>query len=395
VAGRPRSAERKEPEGRDPSRRSCDGAPSGSGTAEFRSRRPWNSEPGITNLRPTTIGIDPPAGARLESHQDEPPEAHLTTDAPAGICFDIQRFSIHDGPGIRTTVFLKGCPLTCPWCHNPEGRTPGPEIHLFPDRCIACGTCHDVCPTDDPARCLRCGECAEKCPADARRLVGRTWNAAELVAEVERDRPFFEQSGGGVTFSGGEPLAQPEFLIACLRGCRERGLHTAIDTCGYANPEILLEVARHTDLFLYDLKILDEEQHLRRTGVPLAPILANLRALDEAGARIWIRTPILPGVNDDDAAIDALATVAAGLSHSPPIHLLPYHRLGLDKAGRLRPEALAATPTESPRAESPAALREEPLAARQAEPFAAPRSERLEAIVGRLAARGLHVKIGG
>lgn len=296
----------------------------------------------------------------------------MSGQRPEGICFDIQRFAIHDGPGIRTTVFLKGCPLTCSWCHNPEGRAAAPEIHLFPDRCIACGTCHDVCPSGGPAdaMCIRCGACAENCPADARRRVGRSWSAPELVRELERDRPFFEESGGGVTFSGGEPLAQPEFLMACLAACRERRIHTAVDTSGYAAPAIVRDVARHTDQFLYDLKIMDAEEHRRRTGVPLAPILENLRALDSAGAEIWIRVPVLPGINDGDAAVDALAGFVSGLPRSRRIHLLPYHRMGLEKAAR----AGAGSPVDLLEPPSP---------------------ERIDAIAKRLEAHGLMVRIGG
>jgi pyruvate formate lyase activating enzyme len=299
-------------------------------------------------------------------------EGHLATQRVEGTCFDIQRFAIHDGPGIRTTVFLKGCPLTCSWCHNPEGRALDPEIRLFPDRCIACGTCHDICPGGGPSetRCIRCGACAENCPADARRRIGRTWSAPELVAEIERDRPFFEESGGGVTFSGGEPLAQPEFLLACLAGCRECAIHTAVDTSGYAAAELIREVAGVTDLFLYDLKILDPDEHLRRAGVPLAPITENLRLLDELGAAIWIRIPILPGINDGEAAVDAFGRFVAGLPRSRKIHLLPYHRMGIDKAGR--------SGTGSP-----------------AETLEPPTRERLEAIKQQLTAHGLQVKIGG
>jgi pyruvate formate lyase activating enzyme len=294
----------------------------------------------------------------------------LATNSPTGTCFDLQRFAIHDGPGIRTTVFLKGCPLTCGWCHNPEGRAPEPEIHLFPDRCIGCGTCHDVCPAGDPVHCLRCGECAEACPADARRLIGRVWDAVALVSEVERDRPFFEESGGGVTFSGGEPLSQPDFLLACLAGCRERGIPTAVDTCGYADPALIRQVAKVTDLFLFDIKILDESEHRKRTGVPLAPILGNLRTLDEEGAAIWIRAPILPGINDGDGAIEALGGFVAALPHTRQIHLLPYHAMGTDKRDRMRTLA-------------------------QAEAFQTPTPERLHAIALRLAAHGLEVMIGG
>ena len=294
----------------------------------------------------------------------------MTGDHPTGVCFDVQRFAVHDGPGIRTTVFLKGCPLTCSWCHNPEGRAAGPEIHVFPERCIGCGTCHEVCPTGETATCLRCGACAEACPADARRLIGKTWTAAELVEEVARDRPFFEESGGGVTFSGGEPLAQPDFLLACLGGCRERGLHTTVDTCGYAEGGTILEVARFTDLFLYDLKIIDATEHRRLTGAPVEPILANLRALDGLGSGIWIRTPILPGINDGEGAIDALGRFVSNLPRTRRIHLLPHHAMGRSKGARMQPPVTM-------------------------DPIGAPSATRLAEIAGRLAEHGLSVKIGG
>ena len=180
-----------------------------------------------------------------------------------GTVFDIQQCSIHDGPGVRTTAFLKGCPLRCWWCHNPEGIDSAPELMITADRCLVCHACTEVCPIGDsgavPAgqpwnrnACVGCGSCVDVCPADARELMGREYGAVELVDRVERDRVFFEVSGGGVTFSGGEPLHQPDFLVACLKLCRERGLHTAVDTCGLAPPEAILEVAGLTDLVLFD-----------------------------------------------------------------------------------------------------------------------------------------------
>ena len=262
-----------------------------------------------------------------------------------GLIASVQRYSIHDGPGIRTTVFLKGCPLSCGWCHNPEARRTAPEMWLAPGRCVACGACVDACGTGaaagsglDRTLCARCGDCVEACPAGGRELVGRRVDAAALVAEVARDRPFFDQSGGGVTFSGGEPLAQPEFLAACLRDCRAAGIATAVDTSGCAPREVLLAVARRTDLFLFDLKLADDERHVRHTGVPAGPILANLRALDESGAGIWLRVPLIPGVNDDEPNLGALARIAAGLSRPHRLHLLPYHASARGKWARLGEE---------------------------------------------------------
>jgi pyruvate formate lyase activating enzyme len=224
----------------------------------------------------------------------------------AGWCFDVQRYSIHDGPGIRTTVFLKGCPLACPWCHNPEGRSRGQELRIIAGRCIHCMSCLAACPlgladgpvAPDPTRCLRCGRCAEVCPTGTRQLVGYPLTVGRVVELVERDRPFYDESGGGVTFSGGEPFAQPRFLLACLEAMRTRAIHTVVDTCGVAPRATLLKAAALTDLFLYDLKILDPDRHLGLIGAPLGPILDNLRALDRVGADL-ARMPFIPGYNDD------------------------------------------------------------------------------------------------
>jgi pyruvate formate lyase activating enzyme len=263
-------------------------------------------------------------------------------DGAAGLIASVQRYSLHNGPGIRTTVFLKGCPLSCGWCHNPEARRAAPEVWLVPGRCVACGACVAACATGaasgaglDRARCVRCGTCAEICPAGARERVGRRVDAAILVGEVARDSPFFEQSGGGVTFSGGEPLAQPEFLTACLRASRAAGIPTAVDTSGCADRDVLLAVAPWTDLFLFDLKLADDERHARHTGVAAAPLLENLRALDAGGAEIWLRVPLVPGVNDDEANLEAIGRIAAGLSRTRRLHLLPYHATARGKWARL------------------------------------------------------------
>lgn len=310
-----------------------------------------------------------------------PREGARSVNATTGVCFQVQRYATHDGPGIRTTVFLKGCPLACPWCHNPEGRSAAPELQLLPERCFACGSCLEVCPTRPrppaadvftaPRRgCIRCGACVEACPTEARRMVGRVVAVDDLLDQVERDRPFFEQSGGGITFSGGEPMQQSSFLIACLEGCRERRLHAAVDTCGYAERETLREVARRADLILYDLKTLDAQRHREVTGVPLEPILQNLRALDGAAVEVWVRVPLIPGMNDGDRDLDALGRFMRSLRRIRRIHLLPYHRVGAQKYERLR---LAYT-----------------LAA-----LAPPTRARVAAAAERLAAFGLDVRMGG
>lgn len=264
---------------------------------------------------------------------------------PGGIVFDVQRCSFHDGMGIRTTVFLKGCPLHCPWCHNPEGMDPDPEMILDPGRCLECGLCREVCSRPDgpldsgqplgSASCIACRRCAEVCPSGARRIAGKSWSVPELVAEVLRDRSVFEESGGGVTFSGGEPLMQAAFLLACLDALREEGLHTTVDTCGFAPREVVLSVAKRADLLLWDAKHLDPARHLELTGAPLEPILSNLWALSATSVPIWLRVPIIPAVNDDETNLRAVAQLAARHPGIRRVSLLPYHRTGVGKLLRL------------------------------------------------------------
>jgi pyruvate formate lyase activating enzyme len=268
-----------------------------------------------------------------------------------GVIFDIKKFSIHDGPGIRTTVFLKGCSLSCWWCHNPEGRTSREELILRQDRCIACRACVEACdrgavPPDGGAvvtsreQCAACGACVEVCYAGARELVGRKVTVADVMAEVERDLPFYDQSGGGVTFSGGEPLSQPAFLHALLKACEARGLHTVLDTCGFAAWEVLDSVRAYVDLFLYDLKLMDDARHREVTGVSNKPILHNLSRLSREGHRIILRVPVIPEVNDDQANMRQIARFAAALPSLRRVDLLPYHRIGRDKYQRLGKDCL-------------------------------------------------------
>ena len=270
----------------------------------------------------------------------------VETAATTGRVFNIQRCSVHDGPGIRTTVFLKGCPLSCSWCHNPEGIDKAPVLMVSADRCVTCGACSEVCPVENggaaPAgqfwnrgSCTRCGSCVEACPADARELAGRDWLVDELVDEIERDRVFFETSGGGVTFSGGEPLAQAGFLEDCLSECSRRSLHTTIDTCGLAPRNTLLEVARRADLLLYDLKHLDPILHRSETGSDNRLILDNLRALSESDVDVWVRVPLIPGFNDDAANIEATGVFLEGLPRKHRVFVLPYHGIANGKRSRL------------------------------------------------------------
>jgi pyruvate formate lyase activating enzyme len=280
-----------------------------------------------------------------------------------GRLFDIQRFSTHDGPGIRTTVFLKGCPLRCLWCHNPEGLRPETQIAYTPDRCIACGDCVRACregghrleATADGAvhvfdrpRCQSCGTCAAACVSGAIEAVGREVTVEAVLEEVLRDRAFYESSGGGLTLSGGEPLMQPAFTTALLRAAKDAGLHTAVETSGFALWAHLEPLPAVTDLFLFDVKETDPERHRRFTGVPLEPILGNLRTLRERGARIALRCPIVPGCNEREGHFAGIAALAQEWPEPVEIELLAYHPLGRGKAGRLGTEAESDLKAEIP-----------------------------------------------
>jgi pyruvate formate lyase activating enzyme len=255
-----------------------------------------------------------------------------------GTVFDIRKYSIHDGPGIRTAVFFKGCPLGCHWCHNPEGRNYHQELILHPARCILCDDCLKVCPNEaisrkndaihiNRTRCKISGECTVVCSAEALQMVGREMNVQQVMKEIESDRVFYEQSGGGVTFTGGEPLGQPRFLAELLSTCQSNGLHTSLDTSGFCPWHVLDEVRTHVDLFLYDLKLMDETRHRNWTGVSNKSILANLRSLSEAGHKIIIRIPLIPGINDDEENLLQTATFLATLRDVPEVELLPYHNI--------------------------------------------------------------------
>ena len=256
--------------------------------------------------------------------------------------FDIKRFSIHDGPGIRTTVFFKGCPLSCWWCHNPESQALEPEMMFRENRCIRCRACQAVCErgaiswdgnvvSTDTEKCALCGLCAEVCYAEAREMIGREMTVAQVMAEIERDVAFYDESGGGVTFSGGEPLWQRDFLAGLLRACQEKDIHTALDTCGFATWETMDSIRGYVDLFLYDLKLMDDAKHQQFTAVPNQLILSNLRALAERGENIILRVPIIPEINDDDEGLHQLGAFAVTLPYVNQMDLLPYHPTAVDK----------------------------------------------------------------
>lgn len=261
-----------------------------------------------------------------------------------GLVFNIQRFSLHDGPGIRTTVFLKGCPLGCKWCSNPESISPRPEIMTFDMRCILCGKCREVCPqkaitmTDasrviDWSKCNSCLECAKVCPSGAIEQMGKYMSVEETVAEVEKDKLFYLNSGGGVTFSGGEPLYQWKFVREACKQCKEKGIHTALDTTGYAKWDDMRAVLEYVDLVLYDLKHLDARRHKELTGMGNKLILDNL-VKTAARAKVWLRVPLIPTVNDSVSYIEEIIQLATRMNIGK-VSLLPYHQWGVQKYARL------------------------------------------------------------
>ena len=246
------------------------------------------------------------------------------------IIFDIQRNSFVDGPGIRTTVFFKGCNLKCAWCHNPESQSAKPQMMFYKDKCTGCGKCKSVCPYH-LEQCELCGKCTFYCPVDARMVCGKEHTVDEVLKEVLKDKAFYETSGGGVTFSGGECMLQIDFLAEILKKCKENGIHTAVDTAGHIPLESFEKILPYTDLFLYDIKIFDSQKHKQYVGVSNELILENLKKLFERKAKLWIRIPIIPDVNDSIEEIQKIKDFLKTIGTPEKIELLPYHAMGENK----------------------------------------------------------------
>ncbi len=266
-----------------------------------------------------------------------------------GTLFNIQKFSINDGPGIRTTVFMKGCPLRCIWCHNPESKSAKPEIFFDSKKCVGCRECARVCPNNchrftetthiyDRSSCIACGKCADVCMPAALEVAGYEKTVQEVMEEVLKDKIFYDNSGGGITLSGGEPMAQFEFTYALLRAAKEAGLHTCMETCGFTKKENFEKIADFVDIFLYDYKETDPVRHEEYTGVSNVLILENLHFLDSIGAKTILRCPIIPTLNDREDHFTGIAATADSLRNILEIHIEPYHPLGSGKAEMLDKE---------------------------------------------------------
>lgn len=262
-----------------------------------------------------------------------------------GIVFKIQKYSIHDGPGIRTAVFLKGCPLSCWWCHNPEGQEPSGVIVYHKDKCLHCGRCIEACKSGavhfcdtslvmENNKCSECYSCVDVCPDNSLELIGRKMTVAGLLEIIQSDIIFYDESGGGVTFTGGEPFLQYEFLYETLKQCKAKGIHTAIETSGYTMWEKIENASKYTGLFLYDLKLMDEEKHIKYMGVSNKLILQNLERLSAIHKNIYVRIPLIPSVNDDEENIDRTITFLKSINIRD-IGILPYHEIGIYKYDKL------------------------------------------------------------
>ncbi len=283
-----------------------------------------------------------------------------------GIIFGIQHFSIDDGPGIRTTVFLKGCNMSCKWCHNPESFSPDIELMFWENRCTKCGICETVCAFGvhrfingkhmiDRSRCIRCGDCVKACPAEALTQSGWETTPSTVIEDAKRDMRYYRESSGGMTLSGGEPMCQPDFAVGIAKLAQEAGISIAIETNGRVPFGAYTAILPYTDLLLIDYKITDPKRHIDLTGTSNKAIHDNIKKLDKAGANIVLRCPVIPGVNDNEAHFKAIAELTQKYGHILGFELMPYHKFGTAKADRLGIEMPV---YREPEAEETAAWRE-------------------------------------